>query len=210
MIAGANGLYYAERFVKKYDKKEVTIDDDLKIVTYRTEGMMKSLFVLLVFLVGCSSAGIRYDDPYRVEHLVEGFNEHDMHIMTKTITEGILDCPQIKYAASPPVTILDDVKNFTEDHIDVHSMTNQIRHNLLISGKVSFIDREARPTLEAEYSHSDTGVVGRKTASLRGKQVGGNYLLKGSISANAREKRRKEVGLLQINHVPNGRRYFGN
>ncbi len=148
--------------------------------------------LLALGLSGCASGpraftGGEYDDPTRVELLDDKFNEADMQQMADTMIRAMVSCGYIANAPKPPIVIVEKVANRTQDHIDMISMTNKIRTALINSGKVRFVDKEARETLDEEYDYNAAGNVSEVTQKKRGKQAGADYILNGSLSTNVQE-----------------------
>lgn len=127
-----------------------------------------------------------YDDPTRVELLDDKFNEADMQQMSDTIVKAIVACPEIG-ADKRPVVIVDQVKNNTEEHIDMSSLTDKIRTALIKSRRVKFVDREARETLDEEYRYNEAGNVAKEKAKKRGKQTGADYVMRGAMATNIQQ-----------------------
>jgi hypothetical protein len=143
-------------------------------------------------LMGCSSGpraftGGQYDDPTRVELLDDKFNEADMQQMADAMIKAIVSCGYIANAPKPPVVMVQRVANRTQDHIDMVSMTDKIRTALINSGKVRFVDKEAREAMDEEYEYNAAGNVSEVTQKKRGKQIGADYLLNGGLSTNVQE-----------------------
>jgi uncharacterized protein (TIGR02722 family) len=128
-----------------------------------------------------------YDDPTRVELLDDKFNEADMQQMADTVIRAIVACPYVANAPKPPVVIVERVQNRTEEHIDTVSMTDKIRTALIKTGKVRFIDKEARGTLSDEYDYNAAGNVTGATQKKRGNQIGADYILGGGLATNVQE-----------------------
>ena len=127
-----------------------------------------------------------YDDPTRVELLDDKFNEADMQQMSDTIVKAIVACPEIS-ADKRPVVIVDLVKNNTEEHIDMSSLTDKIRTALIKSRRVKFVDKEARETLDEEYRYNEAGNVSKEKQKKRGKQTGADYVMRGAMATNIQQ-----------------------
>lgn len=147
-----------------------------------------------VLVLGASSCGPKaftkgdYDDPTRVELLDDKFNEADMQQMADTTIKAMVACGWIANAPKPPVVIVDTVQNRTEEHIDMKSLTDKIRTALINTGKVRFINKEQRATLDSEYEYNkEGGNVNQVTAKKRGKQIGADYTLSGAMATNIQE-----------------------
>lgn len=151
---------------------------------------LSSLSLALV-LSGCGGPKAftkgEYDDPTRVELLDDKFNEADMQQMSDTIIKAMVACGYIANAPKPPVVIVEKVQNRTEEHIDTVSMTDKIRTALIKSGKVRFVNKEARGTLDEEYDYNAKGNVSGPTQKKRGSQVGADYIFNGAIATNVQQ-----------------------
>ncbi len=146
----------------------------------------------VLFLTACGGPKAftkgEYDDPTRVELLDDKFNEADMQQMADTIVKAMVACPYVAKAPKNPVVIVEKVKNKTQEHIDMESMTDMIRTSLIKTGKVKFVNKEERGTLDFEYDyHKEGGNVSGPTQKKRGGQTGADYILSGAMATNVQE-----------------------
>ena len=160
----------------------------------RQPGGKRMVGVLLmgaVLAAGCGGPKAftkgEYDDPTRVALLDDRFNEADMQQMADTVVEAMVSCPFIRNAKMPPVVIVERVQNRTEEHIDMVSMTDKIRTALIKSGKVRFVNKKERETLEEEYDYNASGAVSGPTQKARGKQIGADYIMSGALATNVQQ-----------------------
>ncbi len=148
------------------------------------------VFGMLFFLTACGGPKAftkgEYDDPTRVELLDDKFNEADMQSMADTIVKAVVACPEIG-ADKRPVVIVDQVKNNTEEHIDMQSLTDKIRTALIKTRRVKFVDKEARETLDEEYRYNEAGNVAKEKQKKRGKQTGADYVMRGAMATNIQQ-----------------------
>ncbi len=128
-----------------------------------------------------------YDDPTRVELLDDKYNEADMQQMADTIIRAMVACNYVSNAPKPPVVIVEKVQNRTEEHIDTVALTDKIRTSLIKTGKVRFVNKEARGTLDEEYDYNAGGNVSGPTQKKRGSQIGADYILNGAIATNVQQ-----------------------
>jgi penicillin-binding protein activator len=148
---------------------------------------------LLAFALAAAGCGPKaftkgeYDDPTRVELLDDKFNEADMQQMADTVIKAMVACDYVGKAPKPPVVIVEKVKNRTEEHIDTVSMTDKIRTALIKSGKVRFVNKEERGTLDEEYTFNESGNVENPTQKKKGKHVGADYILSGALATNVQQ-----------------------
>lgn len=145
---------------------------------------------LAVAASGCGPKAFtkgEYDDPTRVELLDDKFNEADMQQMADTVIKAIVSCDYVAKSPKPPVVIVEKVQNRTEEHIDMVSMTDKIRTALIKTGKIRFVAKENRETLEEEYKYNEGGNVSGPTQKKRGNQIGADYILNGAMATNIQE-----------------------
>jgi uncharacterized protein (TIGR02722 family) len=147
--------------------------------------------VLTLFVAGCGGPKAftkgEYDDPTRVELLDDKYNEADMQQMADTVIKAMVSCPYVANSQKPPVVIVEKVQNRTEEHIDTVSLTDKIRTSLIKSGKVRFVNKEARATLDEEYDYNEGANVDPVRAHKRGKQIGADYILSGALATNVQQ-----------------------
>lgn len=151
---------------------------------------MLALVVSLLAVSGCGPKAFtkgEYDDPTRVELLDDKFNESDMQQMADTVIKAMASCAYISKAPKPPVVIVERVQNRTQEHIDTVSMTDMIRTSLIKTGKVRFVNKEERGTVDEEVGYHESGAVSGPTAKKRGKQIGADYILSGALATNIQE-----------------------
>lgn len=144
----------------------------------------------LLVVAGCGPKAFTkgdYDDPTRVELLDDKFNEADMQQMADTVIKAMVACNYVANSPKPPIVIVQKVQNRTEEHIDTVSMTDKIRTSLIKSGKVRFVNKEERGTLDEEYDYNSAGNVSGPTQKKRGSQIGADYILSGAIATNIQE-----------------------
>lgn len=152
---------------------------------------LTSVLALATILTGCGGPKAftkgEYDDPTRVELLDDKFNESDMQQMADAVIKSMASCGYIAKAPKPPVVIVERVQNRTQEHIDTVSMTDMIRTALIKTGKVRFINKEERGTVDEEMTYHESGNVDGPTAKKRGKQTGADYILSGALATNIQE-----------------------
>jgi uncharacterized protein (TIGR02722 family) len=148
-------------------------------------------FVTLLAATGCGGPKAftkgEYDDPTRVELLDDKYNEADMQQMADTVVKAMVSCNYVVNAHKPPVVIVERVQNRTEEHVDTNSLTDKIRTALIKSGKVRFVNKEERGTLDEEYDYNAGGNVSGPTAKKRGGQIGADYILSGALATNVQQ-----------------------
>lgn len=146
--------------------------------------------ILVCTALGCGPKAFtkgQYDDPDRVELLDDKFNEADMQQMAQTVIQAMVSCAYVANAPKPPVVIVERVQNRTEEHIDTVSLTDKVQTALINSGKVRFVNKGERGTLDEEYDYNASGEVSGPTQKKKGSQIGADYILSGDIATNVQE-----------------------
>lgn len=157
------------------------------------ENAMKVLAILILSGL-ISSCGERqftkgeYDDLSEERLLDDKFNETDMRKIAETMVNSMVGSWIVKDAKKPPVVLITLVKNRTDEHIDMKSVTDKFRVALVKSGKFRFTDKEVRADLQEELSYQgESGYVDPDSARKKGKQIGANYFLTGEITSRVQE-----------------------
>lgn len=149
------------------------------------------LSFLTVAIAGCGGNKAftdgKYDSPDKVDLLDDRFNEADMQQMAQTVVNSLTMCKSVTSSAQPPVVIVEKVENRTEEHIDMTLLTDKVRTALIKSGKVRFINKEERKTLDEETSYNESGAVSKETQKKKGKQIGADYILSGRLGTNIQQ-----------------------
>jgi uncharacterized protein (TIGR02722 family) len=140
----------------------------------------------LVFMTSCGHKEFtqgKYDDMAEERLLDDKFNETDMRMIADTMIKSLVESRVIAEQKKAPVVLVTLVKNRTEEHIDMKSMTDKIRVALVKSGRFRFTEKEVRSEMAEELEYQgNSGYVDPSTARQKGKQIGANYFLTGEIT----------------------------
>lgn len=148
------------------------------------------IFALLVctsfFISSCGSKQFtqgKYDDISEERLLDDKFNESDMRQIADTMVKSLTESLVVRESKKRPVVLVTLVKNRTQEHIDMKSMTDKIRVALVKSGRFRFTDKENREEMAGEIEYqTESGYVDPSTARKKGKQIGADYFLTGEIT----------------------------
>ncbi|MEN0059210.1 MAG: penicillin-binding protein activator LpoB, partial [Bdellovibrio sp.] len=77
--------------------------------------------------------------------------------------------------------------NKTSEHIDTQSIMDMVRVELMKSGKVGFIDKEARQDISDEYNYQNSGMVAEDSKKGPGGQVGADFIINGRLDSIVQE-----------------------
>jgi uncharacterized protein (TIGR02722 family) len=93
----------------------------------------------------------------------------------------------IANARTAPIVMVTGLQNKTSEHIDTQSIMDMIRVELMKTGKVSFIDKEARQDIKEEYDYQGSGMVSDDTKKGPGGQIGADLIINGRIDSIVQE-----------------------
>ena len=80
-----------------------------------------------------------------------------------------------------------NLQNKTSEHIDTQSIMDMVRVDLMKSGKVGFIDKEARGDIADEYNYQNSGMVEEATKKGPGGQIGADFIINGRLDSIVQE-----------------------
>jgi uncharacterized protein (TIGR02722 family) len=157
------------------------------------------LFLLPVVFLLVSCAGQqqftegKYDDMAEDRLLDDKFNETDMRQIADAMITSLVGSPVVLESKQRPVVLVTLVKNRSEEHIDMKSMTDKIKVALVKSGKFRFTEKEVRSELAEELQYQNqSGYVDAASARQVGKQIGANYFLTGELTDRVQEVGKKK------------------
>lgn len=167
---------------------------------------LKSTMALLVVaqLFGCTTFRGEYADPKSVEIIDDKWNETDSRVIAektiqKMLGKGVWLQNFTKKHKGKPIVVVGDVENRTDEHIDTKALVSFISDELINSGKVRFVDGEAREAILAEMKYqTESGEVKKSAARKRGKQIGAHFLLMGFVSSNVQAQKKLKIVTYQI------------
>lgn len=150
--------------------------------------------LLIFFTVGSlTSCGPKafvkgqYDDVNKQNLMNDQWSETDMQTVVKDLVTGLVGSPAIASAKNQPIVIVTNLQNKTSEHIDTQSVMDMIRVELMNTGKVAFIDKEAREDIKSEYEYNDSGLVSEDSKKKAGSQVGADYIINGRLDSIVQE-----------------------
>jgi uncharacterized protein (TIGR02722 family) len=128
-----------------------------------------------------------YEDPEKANLLNDQWSETDMQNTVKDLVASMMAHPAIKDAKTPPIVMVTQLQNKTSEHIDTQSVMDMVRVDLMRTGKVGFIDKEARQDIADEYNYQNSGMVSKDSKKGPGGQVGADYIVNGRLDSIVQE-----------------------
>lgn len=128
-----------------------------------------------------------YDDVQRTNLLNDQWSETDMQKAVADLVKSMGSAKVIATAKTEPIVMVTGLQNKTSEHIDTQSIMDMLRVELMKSGSVSFIDKEAREDVAAEYQYQNSGMVSGSTKKGPGDQVGADFIINGRLDSIVQE-----------------------
>lgn len=148
------------------------------------------LFSSVLALSACAPKAFvngKYDDVERENLMNDEFSETDMQKIAKDLVASLTNNPAISNAKKPPIVMVTNLQNKTSEHIDTQNIMDMVRVELMNTGKVGFIDKEARQDIADEYNYQNSGMVGEDTKKGPGGQVGADFIINGRMDSIVQE-----------------------
>ncbi len=154
--------------------------------------MIKKLFlgISLLFFAACGPKAFvkgDYDDVNKQNLLNDQWSETDMQTTVKDMVTSLTAHPAISNAKAPPLLMVTNLQNKTSEHIDTQSIMDMVRVELMKSGRVGFVDKEARSDIKDEYDYQNSGVVSQETKKGPGGQIGADFIVNGRLDSIVQE-----------------------
>jgi penicillin-binding protein activator len=129
----------------------------------------------------------KYEDAEKENLLNDQWSETDMQNSVKTMVDSMMAHPVISGAKVPPLMMVTNLQNKTSEVIDTQSIMDMIRVELMKTGKISFVDKEARQDIQDEYNYQNSGAVSGETKKGPGGQVGADFIVNGRLDSIVQE-----------------------
>lgn len=149
-----------------------------------------SLSVALLLMTSCGPKAFvkgQYDDVNRENLLNDQWSETDMQKAVADLVASLMSSASIAQAKKMPVVMVTNLQNKTSEHIDTQSIMDMVRVELMKSGKVGFIDKEARQDISDEYNYQNSGMVAEDSKKGPGGQVGADFIINGRLDSIVQE-----------------------
>ncbi|HEX7675599.1 MAG TPA: penicillin-binding protein activator LpoB [Bdellovibrio sp.] len=156
----------------------------------KTKLMLSAVVVSMMALSACGPQAFvkgQYDDVDRENNLNDQWSETDMQKAVHDLVASALNSPSLSQAKKMPVVMVTNLQNKTSEHIDTQSIMDMVRVELMKSGRVGFIDKEAREDISSEYDYQNSGKVSKETAKGPGGQIGADYIINGRLDSIVQE-----------------------
>ncbi|KYG60662.1 penicillin-binding protein activator LpoB [Bdellovibrio bacteriovorus] len=151
---------------------------------------LAALSLSFVALASCGPKAFvkgQYDDVNRENLMNDQWSETDMQKAVADLVASLMNAPAINNAKKMPVVMVTGLQNKTSEHIDTQSIMDMVRVELMKSGKVGFIDKEARQDISDEYNYQNSGMVEQESKKGPGGQIGADFIINGRLDSIVQE-----------------------
>jgi uncharacterized protein (TIGR02722 family) len=142
--------------------------------------LIAALLALIHSLTGCTATtrtvspdeSLTYDATYTFT---------DKQKIVHDLVESLKTNPPLGTMTDRPVIIVYGIANRTSEHIDTSGITDEIRKEILLSGKARFVNKSQRDNILKETDYQMSGPVAPETRIALARQVGAEYMLTGTL-----------------------------
>ena len=150
-----------------------------------SSGSTAVLMTLALFLGGCSTSVTRMD-PATVKDLSGAWNDTDSQMVAAEMMQDVLSRQWISEFNGDknrrPAVIVGEVRNLSDEHINVSTFVQELQRNLINSGKVVFVASSTeRKEIRGERADQDIN-ASEATRKAMGKEKGADFMLSGTIN----------------------------
>jgi uncharacterized protein (TIGR02722 family) len=141
---------------------------------------------VLAFSGGCASTSVSRVDAATVTDLSGRWNDTDSRMVAEAMIQEALSRPWLAtYTGAnkrPPVVVVGTVTNRSHEHINVQTFVSDLERELTNSGRVTFVAAKGQREEIREERREQAANALESTQKAPGKEIGADYLLRGSIS----------------------------
>jgi hypothetical protein len=145
-----------------------------------------ALVAVLAFAGGCASTSVSRVDAATVTDLSGHWNDTDSRMVAEAMIQEALSRPWLENYTSAnrrqPVVVVGTVTNRSHEHINVQTFVSDLERELTNSGRVTFVAAKGQREEIREERREQAANALESTQKPPGKEIGADYLLRGSIS----------------------------
>ena len=104
----------------------------------------------------------------------------------------------VRRNSKPPAVIVGEVRNLSHEHLNVNTFLNDVENALINSGRVKVVaSRAEREEIREERADQDIN-ASEETRKAMGKELGADFMLKGTINTIVDEEGKQAVKFYQV------------
>ena len=153
-------------------------------------------------ITSCATSNVSRVETEEVIDLSGRWNDTDSRLVAEEMIKDVLNRPWLQDFKSKkgkvPTVIVGTVANKSHEHINVQTFIKDLEKELTNAGKVKFVSsREEREEVREERKDQQYGYTESSTTKQFGKEVGADFMLKGSMNTIVDEIEGKRVTYYQ-------------
>lgn len=172
-------------------------------MNHKLTGVITLAGVLVVgsVLPGCSTSVERLDSKEVVD-ISGDWNDTDSRLVSEEMIADVLSRPWISNfinkQSQQPTVIVGEIRNLSHEHINVNTFVGDMERELINSGKVGFVASSSeRGEIREERRDQELNST-QATANAMGREIGADFMLKGSINTIIDKEGKKSVRYYQV------------
>jgi hypothetical protein len=140
----------------------------------------------MLLCAGCASTSVSRVDAASVTDLSGRWNDTDSRMVAEGMIKDALSQPWLSNYTNatkrPPVVIVGTIANRSHEHINVQTFISDLERELTNSGRVTFVAGRGEREEVREERRDQAANSLESTQKAPGKEIGADYILRGSIS----------------------------
>lgn len=167
-----------------------------------TPGIFLTAALTALIVAGCGGTKVNRIAPDTVTDLSGDWNDTDSRLVAEEMIQDALTHPWItnfiRANNKQPTVIVGEVRNLSHEHINVNTFVNDIARAWINSGRVQFVaSRDERLEIRDERLDQDLH-ASEDSRNPAGRELGANFMLKGSINTIYDTIDKKQTRFYQI------------
>ena len=146
--------------------------------------------IMITAMAGCRASTREYEATDTI-HYDASYDFSDKNKIVNDLTESLTNRSPLAARRDRPVVIVYNVANRTSEHISTDLITDDIRQNILETGKARFVNRIQRETIQEELGYQYAGNVTPETRAQQARQIGAEYMITGTLRAISKDEPRQ-------------------
>jgi uncharacterized protein (TIGR02722 family) len=160
------------------------------------------LAVIIVLMFSACATKVERVQTEQVIDLSGQWNDTDSRLVSEEMMNDVLARPWVdsyyRQYNKRPAVIVGEVRNLSHEHLNVNAFLNDIEKALINSGKVKVVaSRAEREEIREERADQDIN-ASEETRKAMGKELGADFMLKGTINSIVDEEGKQAVKFYQV------------
>ena len=160
------------------------------------------IFIMFTAIVSCAGPKVSRVGTDTVTDLSGRWNDTDSRLVAEEMVKEALSRPWIdnytKKHGKQPIVIVGTVLNRSHEHINVQTFTKDLEKELTNSGRVQFVAARGEREDLREERVDQAQHAADETVKGPGKEIGADYMLKGTINTILDEAKGTKVIFYQV------------